>query len=78
MGLDQRRQQEQSGEVSAESGWDQSDVGKMPGTAILSGRFTAVRPVVGTAKANVAAVAWMRAFADEWRRAQATIHDLLC
>ncbi len=42
-----------------------SDVGKMPGAVILSGQFTAVQQAVGTAKANVAAAAWLRAFVEE-------------
>jgi polar amino acid transport system substrate-binding protein len=42
-----------------------SDVTKMPGAVILSGQFTAVQQAVGTAKANVAAAAWLRAFVEE-------------
>ena len=42
-----------------------SDVEKMPGAVILSGQFTAVQQAVGTAKANVAAAAWLRAFVEE-------------
>ena len=37
----------------------------MPGAVILSGQFTAVQQAVGTAKANVAAAAWLRAFVEE-------------
>ena len=47
------------------AGADQFDVEKMPGAVILSGQFTAVQQAVGTAKANVAAAAWLRAFVEE-------------
>jgi polar amino acid transport system substrate-binding protein len=42
-----------------------SDVQKLPGAVILSGQFTAVQQAVGTAKANVAGAAWLRAFVEE-------------
>jgi polar amino acid transport system substrate-binding protein len=37
----------------------------MPGAVILDGQFSAVQQAVGTAKANVAAFAWLRAFVEE-------------
>ena len=42
-----------------------SDVQKLPGAVILPGQFTAVQQAVGTAKANAAAAAWLRAFVEE-------------
>jgi polar amino acid transport system substrate-binding protein len=42
-----------------------SDVQKMPGAVILGGQFTAVQQAVGTAKANAAGAAWLRAFVEE-------------
>ena len=37
----------------------------MPGAAIPERQFTTVQQAVGTAKATVAAAAWLRAFAEE-------------
>jgi polar amino acid transport system substrate-binding protein len=42
-----------------------SDVQKLPGAVILPGQFTAVQQAVGTAKANAAGAAWLRAFVEE-------------
>ncbi len=42
-----------------------TDVTKLPGAVILDGQFTAVQQAVGTAKANVAAAAWLHAFVEE-------------
>jgi polar amino acid transport system substrate-binding protein len=42
-----------------------SDVQKLPGAVILPGQFTAVQQAVGTAKANVAAAAWLRSFVED-------------
>jgi polar amino acid transport system substrate-binding protein len=42
-----------------------TDVQKLPGAVILPGQFTAVQQAVGTAKANVAAAAWLREFVEE-------------
>ena len=41
------------------------DVQKMPGATILPGQFTAVQQAVGTAKANIAAAAWLHDFVEE-------------
>jgi polar amino acid transport system substrate-binding protein len=42
-----------------------SDVQKLPGAIILPGHFTAVQQAVGTARANVAAGAWLCGFVEE-------------
>jgi polar amino acid transport system substrate-binding protein len=42
-----------------------TDVNKLPGARILDGQFTAVQQAIGTARKNVAAAAWLRAFAEE-------------
>jgi polar amino acid transport system substrate-binding protein len=42
-----------------------TDVKKLPGARILDGQFTAVQQAIGTARRNVAAAAWLRAFAEE-------------
>jgi polar amino acid transport system substrate-binding protein len=42
-----------------------TDVTKLPGAVILDGQFTAVQQAVGTAKANVAAAAWLHDFVEE-------------
>ena len=41
------------------------DVKKLPGARILDGQFSAVQQAVGTAKANVAAAAWLREVVEE-------------
>jgi polar amino acid transport system substrate-binding protein len=42
-----------------------TDVQNLPGAVILLGQFTAVQQAVGTARENVAAAAWLRAFVEE-------------
>ena len=42
-----------------------TDVQKVPGGTILAGQFTAVQQAVGTARANSAGSAWLRAFVEE-------------
>lgn len=42
-----------------------TDVKKLPGARILEGQFTAVQQAIGTSRKNVAAAAWLRAFAEE-------------
>ena len=42
-----------------------SDVQKLPGARILDGQFTAVQQAVGTARANEAGAAFLRAFVEE-------------
>jgi polar amino acid transport system substrate-binding protein len=42
-----------------------TDVTKLPGAVILDGQFTAVQQAVGTAKANMAAAAWLHDFVEE-------------
>jgi polar amino acid transport system substrate-binding protein len=42
-----------------------SDVEKLPGARILDGRFTAVQQAIGTARGNVAAAEYLRAFVEE-------------
>ena len=41
------------------------DVKKLPGARILDGQFSAVQQAVGTAKANVAAAAWLAQVVEE-------------
>ena len=41
------------------------DVEKLPGARILNGKFTAVQQAVGTARTNIAAAAFLRAFVEE-------------
>ena len=41
------------------------DVKKLPGARILDGQFSAVQQAVGTAKANIAAAAWLREVVEE-------------
>lgn len=42
-----------------------TDIEKMPGARILDGQFTAVQQAVGTARANTAGAAFLRAFVAE-------------
>ena len=42
-----------------------TDVALMPGARILDGQFSAVQQAVGTAKANVAAAAWLAGVVEE-------------
>ena len=42
-----------------------SDVAKLPGARILDGKFSAVQQAVGTARANVAAAAFLHDFVEE-------------
>ncbi|MFH1605253.1 MAG: ABC transporter substrate-binding protein [Pseudomonadota bacterium] len=42
-----------------------SDVQKLPGARILDGQFTAVQQAIGTARANQAGAAFLRAFVEE-------------
>jgi polar amino acid transport system substrate-binding protein len=42
-----------------------TDAQKLPGARVLDGKFTAVQQAVGTAKANLAAAAFLRAFVEE-------------
>ncbi len=42
-----------------------SDAEALPGARILAGHFTAVQQAIGTARANVAAAAWLRDFVEE-------------
>jgi polar amino acid transport system substrate-binding protein len=41
------------------------EVGKLPGTRILDGKFTSVQQAIGTAKKNTAAAAYLSAFVEE-------------
>ena len=41
------------------------DVKKLPGARILDGQFSAVQLAVGTARANIAAAAWLREVVEE-------------
>jgi polar amino acid transport system substrate-binding protein len=42
-----------------------SDAGKLPGSRLLDGKFTAVQQAIGTARANEAAAAFLRGFVEE-------------
>ncbi len=42
-----------------------SDVGKLPGSRILDGQFTAVQQAIGTARANTAGAAFLRDFVEQ-------------
>ena len=42
-----------------------SDVRKMPGARVLDGRFTAVQQAIGTARANIAAAAFLHGFVED-------------
>jgi len=42
-----------------------TDAQKLPGARVLDGKFTAVQQAVGTAKANLAAAAFLRGFVEE-------------
>lgn len=42
-----------------------SDAEALPGARILEGNFTTVQQAIGTARANVAAAAWLRDFVEE-------------
>ncbi|MBX6374708.1 MAG: ABC transporter substrate-binding protein [Acetobacteraceae bacterium] len=42
-----------------------SDAEKLPGSRILEGKFTAVQQAIGTARANEAGAAFLRAFVEE-------------
>jgi len=44
------------------------DAAKLPGSRILDGQFTAVQQAVGTARANVAAAAFLRDFVEEAKK----------
>ncbi|MBW8268138.1 ABC transporter substrate-binding protein [Caldovatus aquaticus] len=42
-----------------------ADAEKLPGSRLLEGRFTAVQQAIGTARANAAGAAFLRAFVEE-------------
>ncbi|GGG26992.1 amino acid ABC transporter substrate-binding protein [Caldovatus sediminis] len=42
-----------------------SDAGKLPGSRLLDGKFTAVQQAIGTARANEAGAAFLRGFVEE-------------
>ena len=53
-----------------------TDVQKLPGARILDGQFSAVQQAVGTARANVAAAAFLATFVEE-AKASGLIADLI-
>ena len=47
------------------------DVGKMPGSRILDGQFTAVQQAIGTAKKNTAGFAYLKKFVEDAKKSGA-------